>query len=128
MMIATTRNAAISDSVRLNLFDRRGAGMASIGGITQTPCRRLLLFPGPAAFGEDQPLTVRDAAKQAGLFERIGAFCAGRHFARILKGVRGHGVPGAAGRRGFLFHGHTAPAKIFCPTRTFCLTSLTQAI
>jgi hypothetical protein len=40
MMIATTRNAAITDSTRLNLFDRRGAGMASIGGITQTPCTR----------------------------------------------------------------------------------------
>jgi hypothetical protein len=106
MTTATTRNAAISDSARLNLFDRRGAGVASIGGITQTPCTRLPLLPGPAAFGEDQPVTVRDAAKQAGLFERIGALYAGRHFARILKGVRGHGVLSAAGRRGLLLHDH----------------------
>ena len=108
MMIATTRNAAISDSARSSFFDRRVEGVASIGGITQTPCTHLLLLPGPAAFGENQPVTVRDATKQAGLFERIGAFCAGRHFARILKGVRGHGVLGAAGGRGFLFHDHGA--------------------
>jgi hypothetical protein len=108
MMIATTRNTAISDSARSSFFDRRVAGTASIGGITQTPCSRLLLLPGPAAFGENQPVTVRDATKQAGQFERIGAFCAGRHFARILKGVRGHGVLSAAGRRGFLFYGHSS--------------------
>jgi hypothetical protein len=128
MMIATTRNTAISDSTRSSFFDRRVAGVASIGGIIQTPSTHLLLLPGPAAFGEDQPLTVRGAAKQAGLFERSGALCAGRHFARILKGIHGHGVPGAVGRRGFLLHDHTASAKIFCPTKTFCLTSLTQAI
>ncbi|MEI9923660.1 MAG: hypothetical protein WDN50_09250 [Bradyrhizobium sp.] len=58
-------------------------------------------------------MTIRGAAKQASLFERIGALCAGRHFARILKGVYGHGVPAAADRRGFLLHDHTAPAKIF---------------
>jgi hypothetical protein len=37
MMIATTRNAAISESARSNFFDQRVADVASIGGMTQTP-------------------------------------------------------------------------------------------
>ena len=59
-------------------------------------------------------MIVRDATKQACFFLRIGAVSAGRHFARILKGVRGHGVPGAVGRRGFLLHSTSGiPVPVF---------------
>jgi hypothetical protein len=116
MMIATTSNPAISKSARSSFLDR-GTASVSIGDMSQTPCTRLL--PGPAALGEDQPVTVRGAAKQASLFERIGALCAGRHFARILKGVCRHSVPAATGGRGFLLHDHMIPTKTCCPTRTY---------
>jgi len=49
-------------------------------------------------------VTVRDAAKQARLFERVGSSRAGRHFARVLKGVNRNCVLGAACRRGLLLH------------------------
>jgi hypothetical protein len=96
MMIATTSNAAISESARSSFLDRGLAVVASIGGMTQTPCTRL--FQEPAAFGEDHPVIVRDAAKQARLFERIGALCAGRQLARILKGVYWPWRPGCGWR------------------------------
>ena len=51
-------------------------------------------------------MTVRDAAKQASLFERVGSLHAGRHPARFLKRVHRHCIPGAAGRRDFLLHDH----------------------
>jgi hypothetical protein len=37
MMIATTKNAAISESARSNFFDRGAAAVVSIGGMTQAP-------------------------------------------------------------------------------------------
>jgi hypothetical protein len=52
-------------------------------------------------------VTVRDAPKQAGLFERVGSLRAGRHLACFLKRVHRARIPAAAVRRGFLLHGHT---------------------
>jgi hypothetical protein len=66
MTIATMMNAAISESARSNDFDRGFAISASNGGITQPPSTHLI--PGPAFFGEDQPLAVRNASKQARFF------------------------------------------------------------
>jgi hypothetical protein len=59
-MIATT-DAAISESARSNDFDRGFAISASNGGITHLPSTHLV--PGPAFFGKDQPLIVRNASK-----------------------------------------------------------------
>jgi hypothetical protein len=58
----------------------------------------------PAAFGQQQPATVRDAAKQASLFERLGSLRARRHPARFLKGIHRHRIPGTAGWRSFFLH------------------------
>lgn len=49
-------------------------------------------------------MTVRSAAKQASLFERIGSLRTGRHLARFLKGIRRTCILAAAVRRGFLLH------------------------
>jgi hypothetical protein len=104
IMIATTMNAAISESARSNDLDRGFAISASNGGITRPPSTQLIA--GPAFFGKDQPLTVRNASKQAGFFERVGPLRAGRHPARFLKGIHRACILAAAVRRGFLFHGH----------------------
>jgi len=61
----------------------------------------------PAPFGQDHPVTVGDAPKQTGLFERVGALRPGRHLARFLKSVDRACIPAAAVRRGFLLHGNT---------------------
>ena len=66
------------------------------------------LIPGPAFFGKGQPLTVRNAPKQAGFFERVGSLRTGRHPARFLKGIYRACILAAAVRRGFLFHDHIA--------------------
>jgi hypothetical protein len=86
MMIATTMNAAVSERARSNVFKRGFAVGASSRGMTQLPLTQLL--PGPAFFGKDQPLTVRNAPKQACFFERVGSLRTGRHPARFLKGLR----------------------------------------
>jgi hypothetical protein len=101
-MIATMMNAAISESARSNDLDRGFAILASNGGITRPPSTHLI--PGPAFFGKDQPLTVRNASKQAGFFERVGSLRTGRHPARFLKGIHRARILAAAVRRGFLFH------------------------
>jgi hypothetical protein len=103
-MIATTMNAAISESARSNDFDRGFAISASNGGITQPPSTHLI--PGPALLGKDQPLTVRNASKQAGFFERIGSLRTGRHPARFLKGIHRACILATDVRRGFLLHVH----------------------
>ena len=51
-------------------------------------------------------MTVGDAPKQTGLFERVDALRTGRHRARFLKRVDRACIPAAAIRRGFLLHGH----------------------
>jgi hypothetical protein len=104
MTIATTMNAAISESARSNDFDRGFAISASNGGITQPPSTHLI--PGPALLGKDQPLTVRNASKQAGFFERIGSLRTGRHPARFLKGIHRACILAADVRRGFLLQVH----------------------
>jgi hypothetical protein len=104
MTIATTMKAAISESARSNDFDRRFAISASNGGITQPPSTHLI--PGPALFGKDQPLTVRNASKQARFFQRVGSLGPGRHPARFLKGIHRACILVADVRRGFLFHDH----------------------
>ena len=103
-MIATTMKAAISESARSNDFDRGFAISASNGGIAQPPSTHLI--PGPAFFGKDQPLTVRNASKQASFFERVGSLRTGRHPARFLKGIHRACILAADVRRSFLLHNH----------------------
>jgi hypothetical protein len=45
------------------------------------------LLPGPASFGKDQSLTVRNASKQSRFFESVGSLRAWWHPARFLKGI-----------------------------------------
>jgi hypothetical protein len=104
MMIATTMNAAISESARSNDFDRGFAISASNGGIAQPPSTNLMT--GPAFFGEDHPLTVRNASKQARFFQCVGSLRTGRHAARFLKGIHRACILAADVRRGFLLHDH----------------------
>jgi hypothetical protein len=59
-------------------------------------------LPGPAFFGEDQPLAVRNASKQAGFFQRVGSLRTGRHPARFLKGIHRACILAADVRRGFV--------------------------
>ena len=55
IMTATTRNAAIIESARSKFFDRRAAGAASIGGITQLPALAYFYFRGLPRFAKINP-------------------------------------------------------------------------
>jgi hypothetical protein len=105
MTIATTMKAAISESTRSNDFDR---GLCDLG-VERGHCTTSFNSLNSGAFlffGEDQPLTVRNASKQARFFERVGSLRTGRHPARFLKGIHRACILAADVRGGFLLHDH----------------------
>jgi hypothetical protein len=104
MMIATTMNAAISERARSSVFDRGAA--AAVSSRRNDNFLWLPLLPGPAFFRKDQPMAVRNASKQASVFERVGSLRTGRHPARFLKGIHRACILAAAVSRGFLLHVH----------------------